>query len=303
MEDSFEFLSLVLDSITEHIVVIDEAGDIKYVNRSWSAFGSNNECTVGHDWRGVNYLDVCDKAAAVGDDFGANAGDGIRSVVAQNSSLFYLEYPCHSPNEPRWFMMRVSPFGLADANYFVISHQNITERKLAEEKVLNLSRIDELTGVANRRHFNEFIESEWERCHRHNMPISLAMIDLDYFKLLNDSYGHQVGDKCLKSIGEILQNYVHRPSDICARYGGEEFAIVYGDTNLQQAKGLINKLLEHIRTLNILNENSPIGPTLTASIGLYSTHPNGDSNVIELIRRTDDLLYLAKKNGRNQIYS
>ncbi|GAB2688536.1 sensor domain-containing diguanylate cyclase [Aliiglaciecola aliphaticivorans] len=301
MEDSFEFLSLVLDSITEHIVVIDSTGDIKYVNRSWSNFGNNNDCSVGDDWHGVNYLEVCDKAAAIGDDFGANAGEGIRSVIEQRSSVFYLEYPCHSPDEARWFMMRISPFRLSESNYFVITHQNITERKLAEEKVLKLSRIDELTGIANRRHFNEFIKSEWERCHRHNMPICLAMIDLDHFKLLNDSYGHQVGDQCLKTIGEILQNYVHRPSDICARYGGEEFAIVYGDTNLEQAKGLVNELLEHIRSLNIRNENAPGNPMLTASIGLYSTHPSHDNNVSEFIRSTDDLLYLAKKNGRNQI--
>ncbi|GAA6186134.1 MULTISPECIES: sensor domain-containing diguanylate cyclase [Alteromonadaceae] len=301
MENSFEFLSLVLDTITEHIVVIDDAGEIKYVNKSWSAFGDNNECSIGNDWRGVNYLDVCDKAAAFGDEFGANAGRGIRSVIEQRSPLFYLEYPCHSPNEPRWFMMRVSSFLLSGNHYFVISHQNITERKLAEEEVLNLSRIDELTGIANRRYFNEFIESEWRRCHRHGMPICLAIIDLDYFKLLNDSYGHQVGDSCLKSIGKILQKFAKRPSDMCARYGGEEFALVYGDTNLQQAKPLVNELLEQIRSLNIANENSPICSMLTASIGVHSIYPKDDNNVSEFIRRTDQLLYLAKENGRNQI--
>nr|WP_252728987.1 GGDEF domain-containing protein [Aliiglaciecola lipolytica] len=197
--------------------------------------------------------------------------------------------------------MRVSPFNISGVSYFVITHQNITERKLAEEEVLNLSRIDELTGIANRRYFNEFIENEWERCHRHGMPICLAIIDLDYFKLLNDSYGHQVGDSCLKSIGKILQKFAKRPSDMCARYGGEEFALVYGDTNLQQAKPLVNELLEQIRSLNIANENSPICSMLTASIGLHSIYPNDDNNVSEFIRRTDQLLYLAKENGRNQI--
>lgn len=301
MENSFEFLSLVLDSITEHIVVIDEVGLIKYVNRSWSAFGDSNECAVGSNWRGINYLTECDKASALGDDFGTRAGSGIKRVIEKETALFYLEYPCHSPTEERWFMMRVSPFCLAGTDYYVITHQNITERKLAEEEVLKLSRLDELTGIANRRYFNEFIKSEWERCHRQGMPMCLAILDLDHFKLLNDCYGHQVGDRALKSVSKLLGNLAQRPSDMCARYGGEEFAIVFGNTNLEQAKGLLSELLQEIRLLSIPNKNSPTGPTLTASIGLSSINPNNDNNVNELLLRTDELLYLAKQSGRNRI--
>lgn len=301
MDNSYDFLSLVLDAITEHIVVIDEAGDIKFVNQSWAAFGSNNACAIGGDWSGVNYLAECDKASALGDEFGTKAAIGIRSVIEKRGSLFYFEYPCHSPDEHRWFMMRVSPFEHLGNHYFVISHQNITERKLAENEVLKLSRIDDLTNIANRRFFNECLKSEWQRCNRLDMPISLALIDLDHFKMLNDTYGHQAGDECLESIGRVLKKLTKRPSDICARYGGEEFALVYGGTGLEHAQVLAKEILQEIRSLNIPNEHSPTLPTLTASIGLSTMYPNNKNNERDLIGKSDKLLFSAKNKGRNQI--
>ena len=134
------------------------------------------------------------------------------------------------------------------------------------------------------------------------MPISLAIVDLDHFKLLNDTYGHQAGDSCLKSIGQVLKTFATRPGDLCARYGGEEFAIVYGNTHLDKAQILINKLLDDIRLLNIANEKSPTLPILTASIGLSTMHPNKENNESELIKEADELLYSAKNNGRNQVF-
>ena len=237
----------------------------------------------------------------MGDDFGIQAAKGIRSVISKETEDFYFEYPCNSPDEKRWFMMRVTPFTLENIDYFVISHQNITERKLAEEKLLDLSRLDGLTGIANRRYFDNFLEEEWRRCHRLGLPISLAIIDLDYFKLLNDHYGHQTGDECLKAVAKSLKQFVRRPSDLCARYGGEEFSLVFGNTGKDQAKVLINKALEEIRLLNIPNEESPTHPTLTASIGLTSMLPDEKSNEHELLKRADDLLYEAKRSGRNQV--
>ncbi|MEQ6916774.1 GGDEF domain-containing protein [Halomonas aquatica] len=186
-------------------------------------------------------------------------------------------------------------------DYFVISHQNITERKLAENEVEKLSRLDGLTGIANRRSFDEFLESEWKRCKRLRIPISLALLDLDHFKLLNDTYGHQAGDECLKSIGRVLEKYSGRPSDICARYGGEEFAIVYGNTNLDQAKMIASKVLDEIRSLNIPNEKAPTSPTLTASIGLAEMHPSSENDESQLVKMSDDALYQAKESGRDKV--
>lgn len=301
MQMSHIFLGSVLDAIAEHIAVIDEQGEIQYVNKSWFTYGNKNKCGISHDWNGVNYLDECDKGSLMGDDFSTQAGKGIRSVITQRKSTFYFEYPCHSPDEMRWFMMRVTPLQVDKKRYFVISHQDVTERKLAEEEVKNLARLDGLTSIPNRRAFDEFLKNEWKRCCRLNMPICLAIIDIDYFKLLNDTYGHQAGDDALVKFGKLLKQFVNRPSDQCARYGGEEFVLVWGDTSLDQSLKLVNELLKKIIEFKIPNPKSPIHKYLTASVGLVQMLPDNTNSVSDLITDADCLLYKAKESGRNKV--
>ena len=303
MEDSDDFLRLILDSIAENITVIDERGDICFVNHSWSQFGSDNDCLVVQDWSKVNYLSVCDSAALAGDEFGALAGRGIKSVIDQKEAYFNLEYPCHSNNEQRWFIMRVSPFKLNEAHFFVISHQDVTERKLAEKAVEKLARRDGLTNIYNRRAFDEILSEQWQQCLTLKQPISLAVIDLDHFKLLNDTYGHQTGDDCLIAVSTLLKNFARRTGDVCARYGGEEFAVIWSYTTLLEALVLSKALLEEIRQLKIPNERSPIAPYMTASIGLVEMTPNRILETRDLIAQADDLLYQAKESGRNKVSS
>jgi diguanylate cyclase (GGDEF)-like protein len=166
-----------------------------------------------------------------------------------------------------------------------------------------LARIDGLTDIPNRRAFDEFFHNEWKRCLRLKRPISLAIVDLDHFKLLNDSYGHQYGDECLIKVGTLLKSFHNRPSDICARYGGEEFALVWGDTPLEQAKQLSNRLLKHIAALNIANSNSPTESYLTASIGLAEIVPSSDRKEADLLGMADEMLYRAKMHGKNRVES
>ncbi|MDJ0624147.1 MAG: sensor domain-containing diguanylate cyclase [Desulfocapsaceae bacterium] len=295
------FLDKILNSVTEHIAVIDAQGVICYVNKSWVIFGESNQCVAIKDWQGTNYLEICDQSAALGDDFGRRAAEGIRQVIKSNVDSFYLEYPCHSPEQQRWFMMRVTPFALEEKAYFVISHQNITERKIAEERVLEISRLDGLTGIANRRSLDNFLQDEWQRCARLKVPISLAMIDLDHFKLLNDAYGHQFGDDCLRKVSRLLKKSARRPSDLCGRYGGEEFAIIFGNTGADAASKIVTKLLAAVRGLEIPHKYSPTHSLVTVSIGLATMHPGIDSTHEGLVQLADELLYQAKKNGRNQI--
>lgn len=155
MINSPKFLAAVLDTIEDHITVIDRDGEIIYVNHSWEMFGEDNACSI-HDWDHVNYLTICAESATMGDEYGKQAVVGIRQVIDGELESFYFEYPCHSPEEKRWFMMRVTPLHFNDITYYSISHITITERIEAEEKLLNLSRIDGLTHLYNRRHFDTF---------------------------------------------------------------------------------------------------------------------------------------------------
>ena len=303
MEDSDDFLRLILDSIAENIAVIDEGGDIRFVNHSWSQFGSDNACSIAQDWSKVNYLSVCDSAALAGDEFGMLAGAGIKSVIDQKEAYFNLEGACHSNDEQRWFIMRVSPFALKQEHFFVISHQDVTERKLAEKAVQKLARRDGLTNIYNRRAFDEILSEQWQQCLTLKQPISLAVIDLDHFKLLNDTYGHQTGDDCLIAVSALLKNFARRTGDVCARYGGEEFAVIWSYTTLLEADVLSKALLEEIRQLKIPNERSPIAPYMTASIGLVEMTPNRILETRDLVAQADDLLYQAKESGRNKVSS
>ena len=300
MVESYEFLKSVLDSISDNIAVIDNNGQILFVNDGWFSFAQNNDSPVKR-WQDFNYLDECDKAAAVEDDFGTKAAAGIRKVIQGDKDKFYLEYPCHSLDKKRWFMMRVSACEVQQNTFYVISHQNITERKLAENEVFNLSRLDGLTNIPNRRYFNEFIENEWKRSCRLHLPLSLAMVDLDHFKYINDDYGHQSGDECLKQVANVLKHFTKRASDLCARYGGEEFVLVFGNMQLEQAELLVHKLLKDISDLKIENKRSPTKSVLTASAGLVTLYPNKKINISDCIKEADNALYLAKKSGRNQL--
>ncbi|AEF55054.1 sensor domain-containing diguanylate cyclase [Marinomonas posidonica] len=301
MEESAEFMHLVLNSIEEHIAVIDVSGVICFVNQSWLNFGDENQCLSNQNWTEMNYLNICDQASSAGDDFGHQAGAGIRKVISGQINSYSLEYPCHSDEEHRWFIMHVSPFEFNKANYFVITHQDVTERKLAELAVKELVRLDGLTDIYNRRAFDEFLQQEWVLCLTLQQPISLAVIDLDHFKQLNDSYGHLAGDDCLKQIAQRLKKLSDSPRFWCARYGGEEFALIMGNTDVVAAKQVCDEFTEQIHRLNIPNIDSPVKPYITASIGLAEVRPTDQSNAVNLLNQADTLLYTAKEKGRNRI--
>lgn len=300
MKNSYEFICLVLDLVAEDIVVIDELGEIQFFNKSWLNFGNDNACTI-QDWKGVNYLEECDKASAMGDDFGTKAARGIRDVIEKRKNEYCFEYPCHSSDEQRWFLMQVTQFQLSKGYFFVISHLNITQRVLAEEKLNSLARLDGLTMIPNRRAFDDFLHKEWRRCQRLGKPISLAIVDIDYFKLLNDAYGHQAGDECLIKISKLLESFVNRPGDLCARYGGDEFVLVWGETSLDQAAKFADQLLASISELQIPNSESPIENYITVSIGLTYSVPGKRTKQSQLVSQADNKLYLAKDNGRNRM--
>ncbi|PKO57659.1 MAG: diguanylate cyclase response regulator [Betaproteobacteria bacterium HGW-Betaproteobacteria-19] len=181
----------------------------------------------------------------------------------------------------------------------------VLTRKLddANRELTRLSSVDGLTGIANRRRFDESLLREWRRASRTGLPLSLLVADVDYFKPFNDNYGHQVGDECLKAVARTLELKLRRPTDVVARYGGEEFAAILPETALDGAIAVADAMRGGIEALAITHRFSGAAPVVTISIGVASMMPvRGDENgFVALIKSADDALFRAKKLGRNQV--
>lgn len=301
MRNNPAFLTAILDSVVEQIAVVDSAGVIVFVNAAWRNFGTDNACSIAGPWEGVNYLATCDAAAGSGDQLAEAAARGMREVLNGTRKEFCFEYPCHSPDEQRWFMMSARPLRSEQlSNCFVVVHQNITHRKQLEEKLRELALTDELTGLENRRHFDRFLEQEWRRCQRDRQPVSLLLIDVDFFKQYNDEYGHLAGDDCLAGIGSALKSLARRPGDLAARYGGEEFALLLSGTDRTGAEVVANRALQAIRDLEIEHRASEIAAIVTISVGVTCVYPASGEPVSQIIGIADDALYAAKESGRDR---
>ena len=296
------FFVSVLDSLAQQMAVIDADGLIQWVNDAWHTFAKENG--GGHiDWGEISYLRVCHGAADRGDADGREALAGIQSVIRGDQPAFSFEYPCHSPSEQRWFTMRICPIAWGGPRRFVVTHYNITLRKLAELQVEELAVIDSLTGIANRRRFDAVLEDEWRRARRMKHPVSLLLLDIDFFKAFNDTYGHRAGDDCLRRVGEALRPFSRRPDDLVARYGGEEFAVILGDTAHHGARQRAEEIRAVIQALNIRHEASPAADGVTVSVGVATRRPHMQpaATPADLIEAADKALYDAKQKGRNRV--
>jgi len=166
-----------------------------------------------------------------------------------------------------------------------------------------ISLIDGLTGIANRRHFDQTLEKEWRRALHHGDILSLALIDIDFFKKYNDYYGHLAGDECLQKVGSILTESLKRASDLGARYGGEEFVILLPSTAKDGALTVTERIRSNVEELRISHEMSEVAKHVTVSIGVAAIRPELDKVPSKLIRQADSALYQAKNAGRNRVCS
>jgi two-component system, chemotaxis family, response regulator WspR len=179
-----------------------------------------------------------------------------------------------------------------------VSQQQLLDTNLVLQRLMNS---DGLTGLSNRRHFDEYLELEWRRATREQTQMSLMMIDVDYFKAYNDTFGHLEGDEALRQVAKAIRASCSRPSDLPARYGGEEFALVLPNTSPGGARLLAEKLRQTVAGMNIPHMAPREGSTLTVSIGLATVVPGVGSHSRQLIQSADQGLYAAKNNGRNQV--
>jgi diguanylate cyclase (GGDEF)-like protein/hemerythrin-like metal-binding protein len=188
------------------------------------------------------------------------------------------------------------------------THSDVTERKQVERaleesnrKLETLSMTDGLTGIANRRHFDEILFQEHGRHARSGAELSLIMLDIDYFKMFNDCYGHVAGDDCLRQIARIMSDSVARTADLVARYGGEEFVCVLPETDLAGARAIAEKIRTGILARAIPHKGSRVSEYVTASLGVISVRCTYDKGIEDLLAQVDGLLYRAKSNGRNRV--
>ncbi|ENV93273.1 MULTISPECIES: GGDEF domain-containing protein [Acinetobacter] len=163
-----------------------------------------------------------------------------------------------------------------------------------------LSQQDALTGLANRRYLDETLDNEWRRALRHEMPLTIMMVDIDYFKAYNDTLGHLKGDECLKEIAIAISSIAARSGDLVARYGGEEFLLLFPMTNAQQALIQVERLMNAIDKIAIKHPCSDVSPQVTISVGVATTIPRLNDSISAFVARADHALYKAKTNGRNQ---
>ena len=179
-----------------------------------------------------------------------------------------------------------------------VSQQQLLDTNLVLQRLMNS---DGLTGLSNRRHFDEYLELEWRRAMRDQTQLSLLMIDVDFFKTYNDSFGHVEGDEALRKVAAAIREASSRPSDLPARYGGEEFALVLPNTSPGGARLVAEKLRMAVAALKIPHIAPAEGASLTISIGLSTMTPVQGTDCRKLIMAADKGLYTAKNNGRNQV--
>ena len=163
-----------------------------------------------------------------------------------------------------------------------------------------LATHDELTELANRRHFNNVLDKSWQVSHREQSPITVVLCDIDYFKQYNDTYGHLQGDTCLQLVAKVFKSALKRPSDMAARYGGEEFAMILPNTDVSGGETLARTIRQEIAELAIAHKGSRLGDRLTLSFGISGTIPAEGKSISGLIAQADKALYEAKATGRDR---
>jgi diguanylate cyclase (GGDEF)-like protein len=174
--------------------------------------------------------------------------------------------------------------------------------KLTQDKLRNLSLLDGLTGIANRRRFDQYLELEWQRCGRNGHPLSVVMGDVDFFKAYNDGYGHGQGDECLRAVARVFAQALRRPADLAARYGGEEFVCILPETEPEGARIVAEQIMAGMTRLGLPHAFSSAAERVTVSVGVATAaRPGPGQTARQLMEEVDRQLYQAKHRGRNRI--
>lgn len=293
--ESERFSRAIFDALPQHIAIIDSKGVIIAVNKAWRDFAISASDQPKALCEGANYFDACDDTEGDGLQTAEAYAQGIRAVMDGTLLEFSLEYPCHAPTQQCWFNGRVSRFPGEGPLQIVISHENITELKLAEKAVQQLAQYDPLTQLPNRMLLQDRLGQILAKAEREKLKAAVLFLDLDRFKLINDSLGHAAGDQLLKIVASRLMDCVRR-SDTVARHGGDEFIIVLPAVQQTEDVTFTAQKILHAMSAPVTLEGQEVFTSTSIGIALY---PNDARDSDSLIRCADMAMYRAKETGRN----
>jgi diguanylate cyclase (GGDEF)-like protein/PAS domain S-box-containing protein len=280
-------LRMIVDSMDQGLLIVELCGRIHYANPSCERYlGYAAEQLVGR-----SLADLVARQDTNPDGCGAMEANGhsTREVLIRHrdGGLCAMD-------------LTMTPMHAADGLFVALLH-DITHHKRSEDALQRAAMLDSLTKIANRRHFDAFLEKEWLRAIRNAQPLSLVVLDVDHFKLYNDTLGHAAGDLCLQKVAAALDAHALRPTDLAARYGGEEFVLLFGETPGAAAGRLAEAIRTTVEALHLPNPRSPTSPWITVSVGVATIVPTQLDHIEDLFVCADRAMYAAKAGGRNRV--
>lgn len=295
-EEQAERLRTIVNNMAEGLLIIEADGRIQFTNPACDKYLGYQEGELAGRAIGEllnpmvaqEYLDYFDRYAAAPE---SAHNHGTREVIIRhrNGSSVCMD-------------LTLTPMYLRQPLFIGLLH-DITHHKLSEDALQRAAMVDPLTKIANRRHFDSFLEKEWQRAVRSGQPLSLVVLDVDHFKLYNDTLGHPAGDACLQRVAQAIASHALRPTDLAARYGGEEFVLLFAETDSDSAYLLAESIRADVEALQLPHPKSTTSPWLTVSIGVSTIHPSQLDSTESLFVAADRAMYVAKEGGRNQVQS
>ncbi|MFL6707054.1 MAG: diguanylate cyclase [Massilia sp.] len=287
-------LRTIVNSMDEGLIVIESNGRIQYANPAAErhlGYGPN-------ELAGGQLADLLGQqiAAEYFGYFSACEVDPGRAIQASAREVMVR----HRDGMLRPMDFSVTPMNAAEQLYVGLLH-DITRHKQSETALQQAAMIDQLTQIANRRRFDTFLDQEWHRATRSGQELSLVVLDVDHFKLYNDTLGHAAGDACLQKVAAALQSRALRATDLAARYGGEEFVLLFADTPLETALHLAESIRALIESLALPHPRSSTSPWLTVSMGVAAIAPTQYDRIDQFFVAADRMMYAAKEAGRNRV--
>jgi diguanylate cyclase (GGDEF)-like protein/PAS domain S-box-containing protein len=286
-------LRMIVNAMDEGLMIIDAGGRIEYSNPACERY-------LGYGANGLAGLALPDLLGAplaqeYSDYFAACANAGALIQAGAREVLIR-----HRDGALRAMDLTLTPMVAGEPLFIGLLH-DITHHKQSETALQHAAMVDQLTQIANRRRFDSFLEQEWHRALRSAQPLSLIVLDVDHFKLYNDTLGHAAGDLCLQQVAAALQSRALRATDLAARYGGEEFVLLFAETTLDTAASLAEAIRVQIEALRLPHPRSPTSQWLTVSIGVASIVPTQFDRIEQFFVAADRMMYAAKKAGRNRV--